>query len=71
MFKKYQNENQMDRVIRFVLGIVLAVLGYTLFTGVIQIVMYVLAFVALFTSVTGFCLLYKIFGISTLRKSAI
>ena len=71
MLKKYQNENQMDRVIRFVLGIVLAVLGYTMFTGVIQIVMYVLAFVALFTSVTGFCLLYKIFGISTLKKASV
>lgn len=69
MFKKYQNENQMDRVIRFVLGIVLAVLGYTMFTGVIQIVVYVLAFIALFTSVTGFCLLYKLFGISTLKKA--
>ena len=71
MLKKYQNENQMDRVIRFVLGIVLAVLGYTMFTGVIQIVMYVLAFVALFTSITGFCLIYKVLGISTLKKSAI
>lgn len=69
MFKKYQNENQMDRVIRSVLGIVLAVLGYTIFTGVIQIVVYVLAFIALFTSVTGFCLLYKFFGISTLKRS--
>jgi hypothetical protein len=69
MFKNLQNESQMDRVIRFVLGIVLAVLGYTMFTGLIQIVMYVVAFVALFTSVTGFCLIYKIFGISTLKKS--
>ena len=69
MFKKYQNESQMDRIIRFVLGVILAVLGYTMFTGVIQIVMYVLAFIALFTSVTGFCLIYKVLGISTLRKA--
>jgi hypothetical protein len=69
MLKKLQNESQTDRIIRFVLGIVLAILGYTMFTGAIQIVMYVLAIVALFTSVTGFCLLYKIFGISTLKKS--
>ncbi len=69
MLKKYQNESQIDRVIRFVIGIVLAVLGFTMFTGVIQIVMYVLAFVALFTSATGFCLIYKVLGISTLKKS--
>jgi len=71
MFKKLQNESQMDRIIRFVLGIFLAVLGYTMFTGVIQIVMYVLACIALFTSVTGFCLIYKVLGISTLKKAAI
>ena len=69
MFKKYQNESQMDRIIRFVLGIILAVIGYTLFSGAIQIVMYVLAFIALFTSVTGFCLIYKVLGISTLKKN--
>ena len=69
MFKKYQNESQIDRMVRFVLGIALIVLGYTMFTGVIQIVIYVLAFVALFTSVTGFCLIYKILRISTFNKN--
>jgi hypothetical protein len=67
MFKKYQNESQIDRIIRFVLGIVLAILGFTMFTGIIQIVMYALAFIALFTSITGFCLLYKLLGIKTLK----
>jgi hypothetical protein len=67
MFKKIQNESQTDRVIRFVLGVALAVLGYTMFSGIIQVIMYALAFVALFTSITGFCLLYKILGIKTLK----
>lgn len=69
MFRKYQNESQTDRIIRFILGIILAVLGYAVFSGVIQIAIYVLAFIALFTSVTGFCLIYKVLGISTLKKS--
>lgn len=69
MLKKYQNESQMDRLVRFVLGIVLAVLGYTFFTGIIQIVLYMLAFIALFTSITGFCLIYKVLGIRTLKKA--
>jgi hypothetical protein len=69
MFKKYQNENQIDRTIRLVLGIVLALTGYAFFSGTLQIVLYVLAFIALFTSATGFCLIYKILGINTLKKS--
>jgi uncharacterized membrane protein HdeD (DUF308 family) len=68
MFKKYQNENQTDRVIRLVLGIVLALTGYVYFSGPLQVVLYVLAFIALFTSITGFCLIYKLLGISTLKK---
>jgi hypothetical protein len=68
MLKTYRNENQTDRVIRFILGIILAILGYTIFNGVAQIVVYVLAFIAIFTSVTGFCLLYKLFGINTNKK---
>ena len=53
MFKKYQNENQIDRTIRLVLGIVLALTGYAFFSGTLQIVLYVLAFIALFTSEDG------------------
>jgi hypothetical protein len=60
-----QNENTTDRVIRFVLGLVLLFVGNAYFFGTMQIVLYVLGFVALFTSITGFCLLYKIFGIKT------
>jgi hypothetical protein len=69
MCKKYQNESQADRIIRFVLAIILGFIGYGLSGGTLQTVLYVLAFIALFTSITGFCLIYKIFGISTLKKS--
>jgi hypothetical protein len=65
MLKTYQNENQSDRIVRFIFGIILAILGYTIFNGVAQIVVYVLAFIAIFTSITGFCLLYRLFGINT------
>jgi VIT1/CCC1 family predicted Fe2+/Mn2+ transporter len=68
MLKKLQNESQMDRIIRIALGVVLAIAGYAFLTGVAQIVVYVLALIAIFTGVTGFCLLYKISGISTIKK---
>jgi hypothetical protein len=68
MLKTYQNENQSDRIVRFIFGIILAILGYTVFNGATQIVVYVLAFIAIFTSITGFCLLYRLFGINTNKK---
>ncbi len=68
MLKKLQNENQLDRIIRFIAGLILGFVAYSYFSGITQTVLYVVAFIALFTSVTGFCLLYKIFGISTLKK---
>jgi hypothetical protein len=71
MFKKYQNESQMDRVIRFVLGIIIGIIGYYFTSGVTQIVLYVVAFISLLTSITGFCLIYKILGIDTRKKSTI
>ncbi len=67
MLKKIQNESQQDRMIRLVLGVVLALAGYFFFSGTIQIVVYVLSVIALVTGLTGFCLLYKIFGIKTLK----
>jgi len=69
MLKNLQNESKTDRIIRFVFGIVLTIIGYTVFSGFVQVILYVLAFIALFTSVTGFCLIYKIFEISTIKKT--
>jgi hypothetical protein len=62
------NEGTVDRVIRVVLGIALAYIGYTLGGGVWSIVLYVLAAVAIVTGLTGFCLLYKLFGDFSTKK---
>ena len=69
MLKKLQNENNVDRIVRFFIGIILAVLAFFAFNGTVQIILYVIAAVALFTSLTGFCLIYKILGISTKKKN--
>lgn len=68
MLKKIQNEGTTDRLVRIVLGVIFAVVGYAYLTGIAQIVVYIAAVVAIITGATGFCLLYKIFGISTLKK---
>ena len=55
------NEGPIDRIIRVILGIALAYIGYTV-GGVWGIVLYVVAAISLVTGLTGFCLLYKLFG---------
>ena len=63
MFK--QNESKLDRNIRLVVGVISLLLAAFVFTGTLQTVALVVGILALFTGLTGFCLLYKIFGIKT------
>lgn len=63
-----RNMNNLDRVLRAIL--VLALIGFALYLqGVWGIVFGVLAAIFLFTSVTGFCPLYRLFGFSTLHNN--
>lgn len=61
------NESVLDRIIRVIVGIVLLAAGLML-TGPLKWVVLVLAVIALVTAATGFCLLYKLFGLSTNKK---
>ncbi|HAD83051.1 MAG: hypothetical protein A2509_09370 [Candidatus Edwardsbacteria bacterium RIFOXYD12_FULL_50_11] len=62
------NESVLDRIIRAVLGIALLAAGL-LMAGPIKWVLLVLAAIALITAVTGFCLLYRVLGINTNKKT--
>jgi hypothetical protein len=63
------NESPADRIVRAVLGVVLAALAITgVATGALAIVAWVVAAIALVTGVVGFCPLYAILRVST--KSA-
>lgn len=64
-----QNESKMDKKIRLVLGVLVLFLALFVFTGTAQIVALVIGVVAIFTGLTGFCLIYKLFGIKTNKKS--
>ncbi len=68
MFKIERNEGTLDRVIRLVIALNLFGWAYFGFTGTIAIACYVLGGVALFTSLTGFCGIYPLLGINTLKK---
>jgi len=64
-----KNESQIDRAIRLIVGLVLLVVGSQL-GGWLQIILYILAIIALITAATGVCWLYKLFGWNTDKTTA-
>lgn len=65
-----KNMGTIDKAIRIVVAIVIAVLFYTeVVTGVLGIVLLVLAAVFVLTSLISFCPLYLPFGINTGKKN--
>lgn len=63
--QELKNEGTIDRLIRILIAEVFILGAYFWFGGVWQIVFYVFGTISLVTSVTGFCALYKLFGIKT------
>ncbi len=63
-----KNEGFFDRGIRLVLASILFVLAFFWLPTAWSIVFYVLALISLVTALTGFCLLYKPFKVSTVGK---
>ena len=61
-----KNIGSADRIIRVVIAIILGVLYFTgSVTGVLGIVLLVVAVMLILTSLVGFCGLYKLLGIKT------
>jgi hypothetical protein len=61
-----RNIGPEDRIVRIVVGIVLAVLAYLqVLPGVASIIMYVLAAYLLITGILARCLLYKLIDVDT------
>lgn len=64
-----KNMGTIDKVIRILVAVVFAVLFFTqVITGVLGIILLVLAGVFVLTSLISFCPLYWPFGISTNKK---
>ena len=65
-----KNMGKIDRIIRMLLAIVVIILYMTgSITGVAAIILGILAFVFIVTSMIGFCPLYVPLKISTIGKS--
>ena len=63
-----RNVGSIDRVVRIVLGLGLLVAGVAS-TGSIRLVELIAGVVLLFTAASGFCLLYRLFGISSCKTA--
>jgi hypothetical protein len=65
--KKLQNESPLDRTVRIALGVVLFLIALGL-VGTIKIIVLLVAIVLVTTGIAGFCPLYKLLGIRTIKK---
>ena len=65
-----KNMGTVDRIIRFIFAVALAVLYFTgVISGTLAIILGILGTVFLLTSIVGFCPLYAPFKLSTIEKS--
>ena len=65
-----QNMGTVDRVVRVVVAVIIAVLWFTnVISGALAIILGLLAMVFLATSIIGFCPLYVPLKISTRKKA--
>ncbi len=62
------NMASWDRIVRFVVALLFGYLFFTkTVTGVVGVVLLVIAIIFLLTSFVGFCPLYRVFNFSTKR----
>jgi len=67
--KMKKNLGTIDKVIRILVAVVIAVLFFTnVITGTLGIILLVLSVVFVLTSLVGFCPLYLPFGINSVTK---
>jgi 4-amino-4-deoxy-L-arabinose transferase-like glycosyltransferase len=64
------NEGKLDRAIRFLIAIAVAFYAYYNFTGTLLILSYVIATILTITALTGFCGLYELLKINTVKQKS-
>ncbi len=67
-----RNESTVDRIVRAVVGVILLWAGLRPLAGlqaaVLGIIVALIGLILVITAITGFCLIYRLLGISTLKK---
>lgn len=65
--KKLQNESSLDRTVRIILGLFLLVVALNII-GALKVIFLLISAILIITGLVGFCPLYKILKINTLKK---
>ena len=66
-----KNVGSTDKIIRIIVGILLLAAGFLVAMGLaLKIIFIAVGLINLVTAITGFCLLYKPFGINTHKMKA-
>ncbi|MEM3422338.1 MAG: DUF2892 domain-containing protein [Candidatus Bilamarchaeaceae archaeon] len=66
MFGFEKNEGDIDRAARIIAGVILIVAAYLRYVvSPLDIILYIVGAILLFTGITGFCALYKLLGLKT------
>ena len=68
--KELKNEGTIDRLVRILIAEVFILGAYFWLGGAWQIVFYIVGAVSLITAITGFCALYKVLGIKTVKAES-
>jgi hypothetical protein len=63
-----KNIGKIDRIIRFIIGILLFYLAFTTDNDLLIIVFTVFATISIYESYIGFCGIYKLLKINTIRS---
>lgn len=58
-----KNESKTDRIVRFVIAVVLFIIAYYLPSGFWSAIFYIVAVILLLTAAFGYCPLYQMLGI--------
>jgi len=63
------NENNIDRIVRVILGVILLAVAIFSLQGTVAWILGIIGGIVLVTGITGFCLIYKLIGVSTLQDN--
>jgi uncharacterized membrane protein len=62
------NEGTTDRILRIIFGVVLIIIGWSILkNNILGIILDVIGVILVASGITGFCTVYKILGINTLK----
>lgn len=61
------NVGMPDRILRIIVGIFIMIVGIKITSLIVKLILLIISISVLFSAMSGFCFLYKIFKVSTCK----